>query len=75
MPKHYEVEYTVHGEYTDTIFNADNKQHVMDQIMSDLENQTGEGFAFKDVTTFTSITEVERDDSYPSGAKEKENNG
>tara|TARA_Y100001951_G_scaffold94740_1_gene91514 strand:- start:1755 stop:1958 length:204 start_codon:yes stop_codon:yes gene_type:complete len=67
MPKHYEVKYTIHAEHTDRILNADNEQHAMEQIIADLENNTGDGYMFKEVTTFTSITEVEYISPYEVG--------
>ena len=72
MPKHYEVAYTVQGEYTTTVFRIENEQQAKDAVMEDLELATGDGNFFKNDVTFTSITEVEYVSPYESGAKKAE---
>ena len=68
MPKHYEVEYTVHGSYIDTVYDVDNKQEAMDKAIADLRDRPVD--ITKDDVTFTVVTEID----YESGLKKEDNN-
>jgi len=68
MPKHYEVEFTVHGCYMDTIYDVDNKQEAIDKAIADLRDRPMS--ITKDDVTVTSAIEID----YESGLKKEINN-
>ena len=67
MYKHYEVEFTVHGSYMDTVYEVENEQEAMDKAILDL--QVRPLLIEKDDVTFTLVTEIDYDTGLP-----KENN-
>ena len=59
MYKHYELEFTVHGSYMDTVYEVENEQEAMDKAILDL--QVRPLLIEKDDVTFTLVTEIDYD--------------
>ena len=68
MPKHYEIEFELHGSFMDTVYDVDNKQEAIDKAVTDLRDRPMS--ITKDDVTVTSAIEID----YESGLKKESNN-
>ena len=68
MPKHYEIEFELHGSFMDTVYDVDNKQEAIDKAITDLRDRPMS--ITKDDVTVTSAIEID----YESGLKKESNN-
>jgi len=68
MAKHYEVEFTLHGSFMDTVYDVDNKQEAIDKAITDLRDRPMS--ITKDDVTVTSAIEID----YESGLSKENNN-